>query len=54
MEPEKKWHRWAVNVPIFLLSGTELVLITRYFLRKGRQFDRRATIERLKERNIEH
>lgn len=53
MEPDKDWYRWAVNVPIVLISGTEFVVITRYFLGKGRQFDRRATIERLKERNIE-
>jgi hypothetical protein len=53
MEPDKDWYRWAVNVPILLISGTELVVITRYFLGKGKQFDRRATIETLKERNID-
>ena len=53
MEPDKDWHRWAVNVPIILISGAELVVITRYFLGKGKQFDRRATIERLKEHGID-
>jgi hypothetical protein len=50
---EKDWHRLAIETPIVVISGTGLVLITRYLMRKGRQFDRRATIERLKGRNIE-
>jgi hypothetical protein len=54
MDPEERWHSWAVATPIVLISGTGLVVITRYFINKGRQFDRRATIERLKDRNIEH
>ncbi len=50
---EKDWHSWAIEIPIIAISGTGLVVITRYLMKKGKQFDRRATIEKLKNRKIE-
>lgn len=50
MEPEKSWHQTAITVPVIVISGAELYLVTKFFLNKGQNLDRKATIERLKAR----
>ncbi len=50
MEPEESWHEAAVFVPVFVVSGAEIYLITSFFLKKGQNLDRRAAIEKLRAR----
>jgi hypothetical protein len=53
MEPETDWHASAVYAPAILICGVEIFVITNFFIKKGRQLDRRATIERLKLRSTQ-
>ena len=50
MQPEESWHQTAVAVPVIVISGAELYLITDFFLKKGQDLDRKATIEDLRTR----
>jgi hypothetical protein len=54
IHPEKQWHARAIDAAVVVICGVELVVITNYLLNKGRQLDRRATIERLKRRHTQH
>lgn len=51
--PEQQWHAGAIDAAVVVICGVELVIITNFFINKGRQLDRQATIERLRRRHTE-
>ena len=48
--PEEPWQSDAISASVVAICCVEFYLITDFFLKKGQTLDRRATIERLKER----
>lgn len=50
MYAQEDWQDDAIGGAVILVSLTEIAVIANYFIKKGRQLDRRATIERLKDR----
>ena len=51
MYAQEAWQDDAIAAAVILVSLTEIAIIANYSIRKGRQLDRRATIERLKARS---
>jgi hypothetical protein len=47
---EEEWQEKAITAAAVVLSATELMILSKFFVNKGRQIDRRATIDRLKHR----
>ncbi|MBE0432230.1 hypothetical protein IBX73_02050 [candidate division WOR-3 bacterium] len=50
MYAKEAWQADAIGGAVILVSLTELAIIANYFIRKGRQLDRQAAIEWLKDR----
>lgn len=51
MHADEQWHAGAITATVVVISVAELMIITNYLINKGRQLDRRATIEKLKQRH---
>lgn len=47
---EEEWQETAITAAAVVLSATELVILSKFFVSKGREIDRKATIDRLKYR----
>jgi len=52
--PEEPWQADAISASVIAICCVEFYLITDFFLKKGQTLDRKATIERLKERESPH
>ncbi len=48
--PDEPWQDDAIGIAVTVVSVTELAIIVNFFINKGRQLDRRATLERLQNR----
>ncbi len=48
--PEEPWQETAIISAAVAISFTEFIVLTRFFVNRGRQLDRKATVERLKRR----
>jgi hypothetical protein len=49
--PEERWQETAIMSAAVVISFAEFIVLARFFVNKGRQLDREATIERLKRRH---
>jgi len=50
---EEEWQETAITAAAVVMSVTELTILSKFFINRGRQLDRQATIERLKSRNTD-
>lgn len=53
MHAEEQWHAGAIQATVVVICVAELVIITNYLINKGKQLDRQATIEKLKQRRTQ-